>query len=202
MPRLHKYVNRDAHYVLTRINDSVVTYQLTPNGERRLSVAGIQAGASFERGILLDLYRTGDAYAMGHEFPEAVLANQLVMDFAGDPHPESAFPVCDACRSPTDLHLTLAGSADALAARLLCPVCRAKPESHADTSIPVALLTRSLLGSLYATKVVRTKADNVVRHELLLDAAFTQRWEAVRTQRAPSQAQLFGDSDLGGLGLG
>jgi hypothetical protein len=202
MPRLHKYVNRDAHYVLTSINDSVVTYQLTPNGERRLAVAGIEAGQNFERALLLDLYRTGDAYAQGHEFPEAVLANQLVMDFAGDPHPESAFPVCDACRRPTDLHLTLTGTAADFSARLLCGVCRATPGGHADTSIPVSLLSRTLLGSLYASKPVTTKAENVLRHERLLDAAFTQRWEAVRSQRTIAQAQLFGESDLGGLGLG
>ena len=31
MPRLHKYVNRDAHYVLTRIDGSIITYQLARN---------------------------------------------------------------------------------------------------------------------------------------------------------------------------
>jgi len=202
MPRLHKYVSRDAHYVLTSIDGSVVTYQLTATGEQRLAGAGIVAGQRFERALLLDLYRTGDAYAKGHEFPEAVLANQLEMDFAGDPNPESAFPVCDGCRSPTDLHLTLRGEATSFTAWLLCPVCRAKPEQHADTSIPVALLSRTLLGGLYASKAVAAKAENVHRHEALLDAAFTQRWDAVRAQRAAVQSQLFGDGDLGGLGLG
>jgi len=202
MPRLHKYVSRDAHYVLTSIDGSVVTYQLTATGEQRLAGAGIVAGQRFERALLLDLYRTGDAYAKGHEFPEAVLANQLEMDFAGDPNPESAFPVCDGCRSPTDLHLTLIGEATGFGAQLLCPVCRAKPEQHADTSIPVALLSRTLLSSLYASKPVAVKAENVQRHEALLDAAFTQRWDAVRMQRTPVQSQLFGDGDLGGLGLG
>ncbi|WP_396208189.1 hypothetical protein [Gemmatimonas sp.] len=202
MPRLHKYVSRDAHYVLTSIDGSVVTYQLTATGEQRLAGAGIVAGQRFERALLLDLYRTGDAYAKGHEFPEAVLANQLALDFAGDPNPESAFPVCDACRSPSDLHLTLRGEATGFTAELLCPVCRAKPAQHADTSIPVALLSRTLLSSLYASKPVAAKAANVQRHESLLDAAFTQRWDAVRAQRTTVQSQLFGDGDLGGLGLG
>lgn len=202
MPRLHKYVSRDAHYVLTSIDGSVVTYQLTATGEQRLAGAGIVAGQRFERALLLDLYRSGDAYAKGHEFPEAVLANQLEMDFAGDPNPESEFPVCDGCRSPTDLHLTLRGEATSFTAWLLCPVCRAKPEQHADTSIPVALLSRTLLSSLYASKSVAEKAENVQRHEALLDAAFTQRWDAVRAQRGAVQSQLFGDGDWGGLGLG
>lgn len=201
MPRLHKYVSRDAHYVLTSIDGAVVTFQLSATGEQRLAGAGIEAGQSFERAILLDLYRSGDAYAQGHEFPEAVLANQLEMDFAGDPHPESAFPVCDGCRSPADLHLTLRGNATGFTAQMLCPGCRLRPEQLADTSIPVALLTRLLLGGLYATKTVVSKAENVRRHEALLDAAFSQRWDAVRTQRATVQSQLFGDRDLGGLGL-
>ena len=76
MPRLHKYVSRDAHYVLTSIDGQVNTYQLTPAGEGKLAAAGIVAGEHFERAILLDLYRTGDAFSRGGEFPEAVLANQ------------------------------------------------------------------------------------------------------------------------------
>jgi hypothetical protein len=55
MPRLHKYVSRDAHYVLTSIDGSVVTYQLTATGEQRLAGAGIVAGQRFERALLLDL---------------------------------------------------------------------------------------------------------------------------------------------------
>jgi len=30
MPRLHKYLARDAYYVLTAIRGAVITYQLTP----------------------------------------------------------------------------------------------------------------------------------------------------------------------------
>ncbi len=201
MPRLHKYVSRDAHYVLTSIDGQVNTYQLTPAGEGKLAAAGIVAGQNFERAILLDLYRTGDAFARGGEFAEAVLANQLEMDLASDPHPESAFPTCDDCRSVTDLHLALIGRVTDVVARLLCPACRATPANRADTSVPVSLLTRPLLSRLFELKSVGAKADNVLRYEALLDAAFALRWDAVRKQRSKSQAALFSDGELGGLDL-
>lgn len=201
MPRLHKYVNRDAHYVLTRIDGSIITYQLTPAGERKLAAAGIVPDQNFERAILLDLYRTGDAFTQGGEIAEAVLANQIEMDFAGDPDPESAFPTCDDCRSVADLHLTLTVSANGLVARLLCPECRAKPANIADTSVPLSLLTRPLLSRLIEMKSVGVKTGNVMRYEALLEAAFALRWDAVRRQRSKGQESLFTNSELGGLGL-
>lgn len=202
MPRLEKYVSRDGHYVLTNIGGSVITYQLTPNGASKLTAAGVEAGQNFERALLLDLYRTGDAYAQGNEFPEAVVANQLQLDFATDPSPESAFPVCDECGGLTDLHLTLSGGGADLSARLLCPACRAKPTNPADTSIPLSLLSRPLLGRLTEIKAVGSRSANVVRYEALLETAFVLRWEAVRKQRTPGQSLLFSDGELGGLGLG
>ncbi len=201
MPRLHKYVSRDAHYVLTSIDGQVNTFQLTPAGERKLAAAGILPGHQFERAILLDLYRTGDAFSRGGEFPEAVLANQLEMDLASDPHPESAFPTCDDCRSVADLHLALIGSASTFAARLLCPTCRTTPANLADTSVPVSLLTRPVLSRLFEMKSVGTKANNVLRYEALLEAAFALRWDAVRNQRHKTQAALFSEGELGGLDL-
>src|ERR1700690_4236192 len=98
MPRLHKYRNRNACYVLTAIRGSVITYQLTPEGEKKLAAARIGPGEQFERAILLDLYRSGDAYTGGSD-AEDPLANQMEMDFANDPVPETAFPACDICKS-------------------------------------------------------------------------------------------------------
>ena len=41
MPRLQKYPNRNACYVLTAIGGSVITFQLTPEGEKKLTTVGI-----------------------------------------------------------------------------------------------------------------------------------------------------------------
>ena len=37
MPRLHKYRDRDASFVLTAIRGAVVTFQLTTDGEKKLA---------------------------------------------------------------------------------------------------------------------------------------------------------------------
>jgi hypothetical protein len=120
MPRLQKYRNRNACYVLTAIRGTVITFQLTLEGEMKLTAAGIACGQKFHRALLLDLYRTGDAYTGGSgvDDPALVAAGQLEMDFANDPDPETAFPACDVCRSVNDLHLTLTGPAEDLVAQL------------------------------------------------------------------------------------
>jgi hypothetical protein len=195
MPRLLKYESRDGYYAVTSIDGSVVTYQLTPAGEQKLLNAGIRAGHAFDRALLLDLYRTGEAYAPGVEFPEAVWANQLEMDLAGDPSPESAFPVCDCCRSPRDLNLIVLGTGSPWTMRLHCPDCR-RAMPMPDTNVPLALVDRTWLGRLLALRATPDKSENVRRYEALLDAEFASRWEAVRKQRQPSQAQLFEDPSI------
>jgi hypothetical protein len=203
MPRLHKYRERNACYVLTAIGGSVITYQLTPDGERKLTAAGIAPGAQFQRALLLDLYRTGDAFTRGSgiDDPSLAAAGQLEMDFANDPDPETAFPACDVCRSVNDLHLTLTGSAIDLVAQLQCAACRAVPATRPDTSIPVALLSRPILSRLFQMKPVTGKGKNVSQFEELLRAEFESKWEALRKRRSSTQTSLFDSGPSGGLEL-
>ena len=201
MPRLHKYRNRNACYVLTAIRGAVVTYQLTPEGEKKLTAAGIACGQQFHRALLLDLYRTGDVYTGGGGVDDPALATQIELDFTNDPDPETAFPACDDCRSVNDLHLTIAGPANNLAAKLQCATCRAKPSGALDTSIPVALLSRLLLARLFEMKPVAQKGKNVTQFEELLRAEFESKWEALRKQRGMSQASLFNPGSSDGFNL-
>ena len=193
MPRLHKYRNRNACYVLTAIRGAVITYQLTPEGEKKLTTAGIACGQRFERALLLDLYRSGDAYTSGSGVDDP-LASQMEMDFANDPDPETAFPACDVCRSVNDLHLTLTGSAADLVAQLQCAACRAIPAARPDTSIPVLLLSRPMLSRLFQMKPV-------TQFEELLRTEFESKWEAHRKRRGESQSSLFTTKSGGELGL-
>ena len=203
MPRLHKYHDRNACYVLTAIRGAVITYQLTPDGERKLTAAGIAAGQQFQRALLLDLYRTGDAFThdTGVDDPAMVAAGQLEMDFANDPDPETAFPACDVCRSVNDLHLTLTGSAEGLVAQLQCATCRAVPAARPDTSIPVALLSRPLLSRLFQMKPAAGKGKNVKQFEELLRTEFESKWEALRARRGAPQKSLFDLAPSDGLNL-
>ena len=201
MPRLHKYRERNACYVLTAIGGSVITYQLTPDGERKLTAAGIAPGAQFQRALLLDLYRTGDAFTHGSGVDDPALTNQLEMDFANDPDPETAFPACDVCRSVNDLHLTLTGSTIDLVAQLQCAACRAVPAARPDTSIPVVLLSRPILSRLFQMNPVTQKGKNVAQFEELLRAEFESKWEALRKRRSSTQTSLFDSGPSGGLEL-
>ena len=185
MPRLHKYRDRDACYVLTAIRGAVVTFQLTAEGEKKLTAAGIACGQQFQRALLLDLYRTGDAFTGGAGVSSLPLdsAGQLEMDFANDPDPETAFPACDVCSSINDLHLTLSGDPTALIAQLQCATCRGLPGAHPDTNIPLALLSRFLLSRLFQLKPLGGKGRNVKQFEDLLRAEYESKWEALRKTR-------------------
>ena len=200
MPRLHKYRNRNACYVLTAIGGSVITYQLTPEGEKKLATAGIACGQQFHRALLLDLYRSGDAYT-GSSGADDPLASQMEMDFANDPDPETAFPVCDVCKSVNDLHLTLTGSAIDLVAQLQCAACRAVPAARPDTSIPVALVSRPILSRLFQMKPVTKKGKNVTQFEELLRTEFESKWEALSKRRGQAQKALFDPGPADGLNL-
>jgi hypothetical protein len=203
MPRLHKYRNRNACYVLTAIRGAVVTYQLTSEGEKKLTTAGIAPGQQFHRALLLDLYRTGDAFTHGSGIDDPALAGagQMEMDFANDPDPETAFPACDVCKSVNDLHLTIRGSPKDLVAQLQCADCRALPGTHSDTSIPVALLSRPLLSRLFHMKSVSAKGGNVTQFEELLRTEFESKWEALRKRRGNAQKSLFDPGPGDGLKL-
>jgi hypothetical protein len=201
MPRLHKYVDRDACYALTSIRGAVVTFQLTTEGEHKLIKAGIAYGQSFHRALLLDLYRTGDAFTHGGVVDGSTQTGQLEMDFANDPDPETAFPACDDCPSVNDLHLTITTSGQTSTAKLNCAPCRASASDPLDTSIPVSLLNRPLLLRLFQLKPVAGKATNVSRFEELLHAEFESRWDDIRKQLGALQASLFRPGDTGGLGL-
>lgn len=204
MPRLHKYRNRSGFYVLTSIRGTVVTYQLTSEGEGKLIAAGIIDGSRFHRAILLDLYRTGDAFTRGTgvDDPALATAGQMEMDFANDPDPETAIPVCDVCRSADDLHLTLTGPPGELIAQLQCPTCRMLPgAARPDTSIPVALVSRPILSRLAQLKPIAGKSPGVKQFEELLLKEFESKWQALRTLQGASQKTLFDANPPGGLNL-
>ena len=203
MPRLHKYRDRDASYVLTAIRGAVVTFQLTTDGEKKLAAARIGPGEKFPRALLLDLYRRGDAFTGGSGPASLALdsAGQLEMDFANDPDPETAFPACDVCRSVNDLYLTIGGNPDDLVAQLQCATCRALPTARPDTSIPLALLSRPVLSRLFQIKSVAAKAPNVKQFEELLRAEFESKWAALRKQRGTSQTSLFDITPAAGFNL-
>ena len=203
MPRLHQYRNRNACYVLTSIHGKVVTFQLTAEGERKLSAVDVTPGNKFPRALLLDLYRTGDAFTGGTGVGEPIQQplNQIELDFPQDSDPETAFPGCEDCGSVDDLHLSLVREQGALAAKLQCPHCRDVTSHTLDTCVPLRLLPLASLGRLFEIKDVARKHDSVNRLETLLRTEFESKWEELRKLRSASQQSLFQTGSEGELNL-
>lgn len=134
MPVLHKYKNNDDYFALTSISGKVITYQLTGEGVNRLQAAGVVAGQPFPRALLLDLYRSGDAFTGSQSDSEKadIEILQLEFDFFGDPEPETLFPRCALCSATDDLHLVEIKNRGHRAS-ILCPQCRS---TGSDLSMP------------------------------------------------------------------
>jgi len=193
MPILHRYNKRNVYYVFTEIRGKVIAFQLTHDGERKLKSAGIFPGKTFGRALLLDLYRSGDAYTYGkglERLGEEIEPRQLEFDFAKDPEPESLFPLCGICSSPDDLHLVeIKGQTHY--ASLLCGDCRANQRASIDTSIPLTLMTRNMLMQLLEMKHIEKKDSSVSNYQSLLDAEFKSSWDALKKKKTTKQEKLF-----------
>ena len=201
MPVLHKYKDKDERYVLTSIKGNIVTFQLTVEGQKKLLSAGIIAGRTFERGLLLDLYRSGDAYTHGtgpgKEMIEVDL-RQMELDFSHDPEPESMFPSCGNCSSVGDLHLVEEVKGKDHHAVILCAECRIRKSVTIDTSIPLPFVTRGILNRLLEMKNIGKIDSSVSAYKELLDKEFQGKWDAlakIKKSGKGKQKSLFDKTD-------
>jgi hypothetical protein len=192
MPVLHKYADKQNHYVLTTIRGNIITFQLTQKGETKLMDAGVKNSQTFGRALLLDLIRSGDAYTQGSG-PGKIDANyddrQMELDFKDDPEPETMFPSCHDCSSLNDLHFVEIKGVESKGS-ILCPSCRSKRSVEIDTSIPIFLLTRSLLNQLLKKKNIEKLDDSVIAYQELLNAEFESKWDVFMKSKL-SQQRLF-----------
>lgn len=201
MPVLHEYKGKDEHYVLTSIKGNIVTFQLTTEGQKRLLSAGIIAGKTFERGLLLDLYRSGDAYTHGTGPGEGIPKvdpRQMELDFSHDPEPESMFPSCSNCSSLGDLHLVEELKGKDHRAIILCADCRSSRSEKIDTSIPLPLVTRGILNHLLEMKNIEKIDSSVSAYKELLDKEFQSKWDAlakIKKSGKGKQKSLFDKTD-------
>ena len=194
MPVLYKYTDRNGYYIRTAIDNKAITFQLTDEGLKKLSDAGIESEQRFDRALLLDLYRTGLAYTHGTGpgvIAQQVGAGQLVFDFPNDPEPASMFPACSQCKSLNDLHLVEIREKEPYAS-LLCANCREKKAATIDTSIPLSFVSKGILERILTMKEIK-KADNSVgAYKELLDAELASRWEAlIKSKTKPEQQALL-----------
>ena len=182
MPVLHKYRDKGDYYVLTSIGNKIVTFHLSSDGHKKLKEAGINNGDKFGRGLLLDLYRTGDAYTGGSGPGELISQTNKRQpplpfpDLPDDPEPESLFPCCAKCSSMDDLHFVEIKEPEHKAT-ILCPACRSK--KIADSSIPLPLVTRQLLTQILTIKDIQKVDKSVSAYRKFLEAEFESKWAAL-----------------------
>jgi len=196
MPVLHKYMDQKGHYILTSIKERIITFQLTKEGEARLIDSGVETSQTFGRALLLDLIRSGDAFTQGTGPGMIDIENdkrQLEFDFSDDPDPESMFPYCQDCSSLNDLHFVEIKGAKTQGS-ILCPNCRSKKSAAIDVSIPLFLLSRSLLNRLFSQKKFDKLDDSVIAYQELLNIEFESKWEAFIKSKS-SQQRLFEKDD-------
>ena len=192
MPVLHKYKEKDEHYILTSIKGNIVTFQLTAEGQKKLLSAGILPGKTFVRGLLLDLYRSGDAYTHGTGPGKGMVKvdpRQMELDFSHDPEPESMFPSCAGCSSMGDLHLVEEIKGEEHRAIILCADCRSSKSEKIDTSIPLPLVTRGTLNRLLTIKNIEKIDSSVSSYRALLDKEFQSKWDALAKKKMGKQKQ-------------
>jgi hypothetical protein len=197
MPILHKYRGRGDYYILTTINKNIVTFQITEEGRKKLDIAGIVPGQKFERALLLDLCRSGDALTQATALDKIEGDVQLEFDFRTDSHSEKLFSLCAECASLDDLHLVeIKGRARC--ASVLCVDCRSKNIIAIDTSIPLIMVTRGILSRMLTIKAIKKLDSSVKIYQELLDAEFESKWDKYRKGK-PEQVILI-DTDIGNQG--
>ena len=193
MPVLHRYRKRNIYYVFTEIKGKVITFQLTGEGERKLRSAHILPGKTFGRALLLELYRSGDAFTSGKgldRIEQEIEPRQLEFDFSKDPEPDSLFPLCGLCSSPEDLHLVEVRDVKHYAS-ILCPDCRTQKKGSIDTSIPLPLVTPSVLGRFLEMKHIDKQDPSVENFRALLNAEFKGEPETPKKRKRTEQRKLF-----------
>jgi hypothetical protein len=142
MPVLHKYRNKEGHYVLAGVQGRIVTYRLSSEGTQRLQDSSITDGAKFSWQILLELIRQGEAYtsAPGTDDEDLSGWTQLGLLFnieENEPSAAEAVPLC-ACGSMEGLHI--AELTDSKTATLLCDNCRKSCRDKIDASVPIYMI--------------------------------------------------------------
>lgn len=175
-----------------KIKGVVVTFHLTPFGQKRLLHAGIQPSGKFPLTLLADLARQGHAWTAPSVAEKAGIfyAEQFDLNLAGDEAAESLFAACTDDGSYDDLHLVAWKSPHKTTVKLLCGGCRSALPERFSLSVPLPLLSLDTLTQLEAQGKL-PPGDAVVR---ALREAFTAdlsaTWETFRRQSAQRQAGL------------
>ena len=199
MPILKSYTDGSGHYIHASVRGAVVTFQTTTRAVEKLGAAGVPVGVRFSLRMLADLTRTGDAYTHrgGVEFYEA---EQFEFDFKESQESEGLFPACAVTGGFEDLHLVAYDGDGEQRVELLGPSARAGLSGPVGLSVPISILSRSMLGVLESTGKVPGQSATVLALRRWYEEEASAEWERVRRERQARQAG-FDFEAPGELGL-
>lgn len=194
MPVLHRYKDGATFYAKSSLAGRIVTWQLSPGGQRKLQDAGIGDGTRFPLHLLADLMRAGDAWTGGSGLGEVAVqsdGSQLHLDFPEDREAAALFPLCEVTGSLHDLHLVVWQEGATLRAQLLAPAARSALTPPHDLSTPVAILDLKSLNRLRSLEKIPagSAAEGVLRRWFEADASAA--WERWRKRPAAPQGRLL-----------
>lgn len=151
MPVLKSYANSSGHYIHASVRGSVVTFQLTERGFARLSAVGVGLGERFNLTLLADLTREGDAFTRRRS-PGYHEAEQFELDFKESTESEVLFPACSVTGRFDDLNLVVLSVAGELRVQLLVSEERDRVAGTVHLSVPLAILSPTVLDQLESTE--------------------------------------------------
>lgn len=190
------------HWARATIKETLVTFHLTPLGQKRLLDAGIVPGRKFPLALLADLARQGHAWTSRSAAEKTGLhwVPQLDLNLEGDEEAEGLFLACTDCGSYDDLHLLAWESQGTHAAALHCPSCRTAMPERFTLNLPLPLISLAALAQLEAQDKINAADPVVIRLREALAADLSATWEAYRQQRTRRQTS-FGFGTPGELPL-
>jgi hypothetical protein len=180
MPVLHKYRNKEGHYILAGVQGRIVTYRLSAEGARRLQDNSIIDGEKFSWAMLLELIRQGDAYTSSSGADDEDLSGwtQLGLLFniqENEPSAAEAVPLC-ACGSMEGLHI--AELTESKAATLLCDECRKTRRDQIDASVPIYMINTAPTLDHLLERSGLTPDDSVKAFRDLLNTSLAAKWQS------------------------
>lgn len=190
MPVLYPYKNGQGVYAKARIQNAIVTFQISDKGEAALAAAGVLRGENFPQALLLDLIRSGDAYTRAGAGGPELDDSQLELDFPKAEDLYEHLPKCEETGSALDLHLVVVEIDGAIRARTLSPESRHILRKSTLLSLPIPIITLSLLTHLESLGKLPTGSESVGRLRAWLRADRAKEWETLRNRKPARQTDL------------
>jgi len=174
------------------IKGVVVTFHLTPTGQKWLLDAGVQTGKKFPLALLADLARQGYAWTPSSiaDKTDIAFAQQFDLNLAGDEAAERMFTACADCGGYDDLHLVVWQSAKRGRVAILCGSCRSALAERCSLSVPLPMITLESLSQLEAQGKLPAQSQILLALRRCLANDLSAEWEKFRRSKGQRQRAL------------